>query len=167
MLIYQGWFTALYSQRLLYSQSFEFLICILQAINMPQILCTNVFVQGDYPVILLPHPRRLAPSLGLGTTWVRQLRSGSCHHPTAATKCKRTAEPSHRKPRRWKRMLIHQGWFTALYTLHLLDSQSFEFRNLHITSTQYAANTLHHRIFPREAKFKNSTPKHKTVRTTT
>ena len=24
-------------------------------------------------------------------------------------------------------MLNHQGWFTALYTLHLLDSQSFEF----------------------------------------
>ena len=24
-------------------------------------------------------------------------------------------------------MLIHQGWFTSLYTLHLLDSQSYEF----------------------------------------
>ena len=24
-------------------------------------------------------------------------------------------------------MLIHQGWFTALYTQHLLDSQSLEF----------------------------------------
>ena len=34
---------------------------------------------------------------------------------------------SHRKPRRWKSMLIHQGWFTALYTQHLLDSQSLEF----------------------------------------
>ena len=31
------------------------------------------------------------------------------------------------KPRRWKSMLIHQGWFTALYTQQLLDSQSFEF----------------------------------------
>ena len=55
---------------------------------MPLIRCTNVFYKGDYPVTLLPPPRRLAPSLGLGTTWVRQLRSGSCHDPTAATKCK-------------------------------------------------------------------------------
>ena len=54
---------------------------------MPLIRCTNVFYKGDYPVTLLPHPRRLAPSLGLGTTWVRQPRSGSCHYPTAATKC--------------------------------------------------------------------------------
>ena len=39
----------------------------------------------------------------------------------------RAAELSHSKPRRWKSMLIHQGWFTALYTQHLLDSQSLEF----------------------------------------
>ena len=43
--------------------------------------------KGSYPVTLLPPPRRLVPSLGLGTTWVRQPRSGGCHHPTAATKC--------------------------------------------------------------------------------
>ena len=87
MLIHQGWFIALYIQHLLDSQSFEFLICILLPANMPLIRCTNVFYKGDYPVTLLPPPRRLVPSLGLGTTWVRQLRSGSCHHPTAATKC--------------------------------------------------------------------------------
>ena len=79
MLIHQG--------HLLDSQSFEFLICILQALNMPLIRCTNVFYKGGYPVTLLPPPRRLAPSLCLGNTWVRQLRSGSCHHPTDATKC--------------------------------------------------------------------------------
>ena len=39
-------FTALYTQRLLNSQSFEFLICILPALNMPLIRCTNVFFQG-------------------------------------------------------------------------------------------------------------------------
>ena len=48
--------------------------------------------------------------------------------------------------------LWHQGWFTALDTLHLLDSQSFEFLNWHITNTPDAANTLHKRIIlPREA----------------
>ena len=66
---------------------YEFLICILLTANMPLIRCTNVFYKGDYPVTLLSPPRRLAPSLVLGTTWVRQLRSGSCHYPTAATKC--------------------------------------------------------------------------------
>ena len=48
------------------------------------------------------------------------------------------AEPSQSKPRQWKSRLIHQGWFTALYTkhLHVLDSQSLEFEIC---------------IFPREA----------------
>ena len=55
---------------------------------------------------------------------------------TAATKCNVRPEPSHSKPRRWKSMLIHQGWLTALYTQHLLDSQSIEFEIC---------------IFPREA----------------
>ena len=50
--------------------------------------------------------------------------------------CNVVPRPSHRKPRRWKSMLIHQGWFTVLYTQHLLDSQSFEFEIC---------------IFPREA----------------
>ena len=87
MLIHQGWFTALYTQHLLDSQSLEFEICILQALNILLIRFTNVFSKGGYPVTLLPPPRRLVPSLGLGTTRVRRLRSGSCHHPTAATKC--------------------------------------------------------------------------------
>ena len=73
MLIHQGWFTVLYTQHLLDSQSLEFEICI--------------FPREAIPSHYFPPPRRLAPSLGLGTTWVRQLRSGSCHHPTAATKC--------------------------------------------------------------------------------
>ena len=83
MLIHQGWFTALYIQHLLDSQSFEFELCILQALNMPLIR----WCKGGYHVTLLPPPRRLVPSLGLGTTWVRQLQSGTCHHPTTATKC--------------------------------------------------------------------------------
>ena len=78
LILHQGWFTALYTQHLLDSQSFEFEICIL------------------YIYIYICNVLR--------------------------------ADPSHSKPRRWKSMLIlHQGWFTALYTQHLLDSQSFEF----------------------------------------
>ena len=37
---------ALYTQHLLDSPSFEFEICILQALNMPLLRCTNVFFQG-------------------------------------------------------------------------------------------------------------------------
>ena len=39
-------FTALYSQHLLDSPSFEFLICILLALKMPLIRCIYVFYQG-------------------------------------------------------------------------------------------------------------------------
>ena len=116
ILIHQGWFTALYTQHLLASHSFEFKICILQqALNMPLIRCTYVFFQGRLSHHILPPPRRLAPSLGLGTSWVRQPRPGSCHYHTFATK--RNGRAKQQKPRRWKSMLIHQGWFTALYTL--------------------------------------------------
>ena len=83
--------------------------------------------KGGYPVTLLPPPRRLAPSLGLGTTWVRQLRSLAVViiPPLPPNVTNSRAKPQ--KPRRWKSMLIHQGWFTLLYTQHLLESQSFEF----------------------------------------
>ena len=46
MLINQGWFTALNTLHLLDSQSFEYEICLLQALSMPLIRCTNVFFQG-------------------------------------------------------------------------------------------------------------------------
>ena len=127
MLIHQGWFTALYTQHLLDSQSFEFLICILLPSNMPLIRCTNVFYKGDYPVTLLPPPRRLAPSLGLGTTWVRQLRSGSCHHPTAATKCNVQPIQATANPVGGKACSSTKGGLLRYILLHLLDSQSFEF----------------------------------------
>ena len=40
-----------------------------------------------YSTLLHYSSLREVPSLGLGTTWVRQLGSDSCHYPTAATKC--------------------------------------------------------------------------------
>ena len=72
MLIQQGWFSALYTQHLLNSQSLEFEICI--------------FPREATPSHYFPL-REDVPSLGLGATWVRQPRSGSCHCLTAATKC--------------------------------------------------------------------------------
>ena len=108
MLIQQGWFTALYTQHLLNSQCLEFEICI--------------FPREATPSHYFPLREDSSRVLAWGLHGqVRQLRYGSCHYPTAATKC--NVQPSHRKPRRWKSMLIHQGWFTALYTQHLLNSQ--------------------------------------------
>ena len=120
-------YCAIYSTLTHFTEFRVFNLHITSTRHMQLIGCTNVFTKGGYPVTLLPPPRRLTPSLGLGTTWVRQPRSGSCHYLAAATKCNVRTEPSHSKPRQWKSMLIHQGWFTALYTLHLLTSQSFDF----------------------------------------
>ena len=87
--------------------------------------------KGGYTVTLLPPPRRLVPSLGRKAIPVWQLSlSHRCHQ------MQRAAEASNSKPLRWKSMLIHQEWITALYTQHLLDSQSLEFEIC---------------IFPREA----------------
>ena len=99
-------------QPLLASQTTEFVICI------------SIYIRLD-AVTLLPPPRSLVPRLGLGNTWVRQLRSGSCHYPTAATKCNVGRHAN--KPRQWKSMLTHQGWFNLLYMQPLLVSHTTEF----------------------------------------
>ena len=120
-----------YTQHLLNSQSFEFLICILLPANMPLIRCTNVFYKGDYPVTLLPPPRRLAPSLGLGTTWVRQLRSGSCHHPTAATKCNVQPSQATANPVDGKACSSTKGgllrYIPNTYSIHKVSSFQFAY----------------------------------------
>ena len=70
----KGGLICLYMQPLLASQTTEFVICI------------SIYIKL-HAVTLLPPPRSLVPRLGLGNTWVRQLRSGSSPYPTAATKC--------------------------------------------------------------------------------
>ena len=131
MLIHQGWFTALYTLHLLDSQSSEFEICILQALNMPLIRCTNVFFKGGYPVTLLPPPRRLVPSLGLGTTWVRQLRSGSCHYPTAATNCNGQPSQATANPVGGKACSSTKGgllrYIPFTYSIHKVPSLKFAY----------------------------------------
>ena len=56
----------------------------------------------------------------------------------------------HSKRRRWKSMLIHHGgllrYIFYTYSIHKVSSLKFAYY-----STQYAANTLHQRIFSREA----------------
>ena len=112
MLTHQGWFNLLNMQPLLVSHTIKFVICI------------SIYIRL-HAVTLLPPPRSLIPRLGLGNTWVRQLRSGSCHYTTAATKCNVSLLAN--KPRQWKSMLTHQGWFNLLYMQPLLVSHTIKF----------------------------------------
>ena len=100
---------------------------------MPLIRRTNVFYKGDYSVTLLPPPRRLAPSLGLWTTWVRQLRSGSCHHPTAATKCNEQPSQATETPSVEKHAHPPRVVYWAMYLTVTLITK-FRVSNLHITT---------------------------------
>ena len=87
--------------------------------------------KGGYPVTLLPPPRRLVPSLGLGTTWVRQLRSGSCHHPTAATKCSEQSSQATENPVGGKACSSTKGgllhYIPNTYSIHKVSSLKFAY----------------------------------------
>ena len=117
MLIHQGWFTALYTQHLLDSQSLEFEICI--------------FPREAIPSHYLPL-REDAPSLGLGTTtWVRQPRSGSCHYPTAATKCNEQPSQATANPVGGKACSSTKGgllrYIPNTYSIHKVSSLKFAY----------------------------------------
>ena len=87
--------------------------------------------KGSYPVTLLSPPRRLVPSLGLGTTCVRQLRSGSCHHPTAATKCNVQPSQATAKPVGGKACSSTKGgllcYIPNTYSIHKVSSLKFAY----------------------------------------
>ena len=109
------------------------LICLyMQPLLVPQtteFVCISTYILL-HAVTLLPPPRSLVPRLGLGTTWVRQLRSGSCHYPAAATKCNVGLLAN--KPRRWKSMLTLQGWFNLLIYATFTRITNYRVCNLHI-----------------------------------
>ena len=117
MLIHQGWFTALYIQHLLDSQSLELEICIFPREAIP----------SHYFPLREDSSRVLA--------WGLHGYGKSCPGVVIIPPLPPNVTNGRDKPQ-WKSMLIHQGWFTALYTQHLLDSQSLE---------------LEICIFPREA----------------
>ena len=111
MLIHQGWFTAL-------SRFTKFRVWNLHITNTQYAADTvhqRIFRREAIPSHYF-HLREDSSRVYIGkATPVWQLSlSHRCHQMW------RTAEPSHSKLRRWKSMLIHQWWFTAL------DSQSFE-----------------------------------------
>ena len=138
MLIHQGLFTALYTQHLFYSQSLKFEICIFprEAIPLHYFPLREDFFQGRLSRYITSPSEKTRPEswpgdyMGKGNPVLAVVIIPPL--PPNVT-CGR-AKPQ--KPRRWKSMLIHQGWFTALYTQRLLYSQSLEFEIC---------------IFPREA----------------
>ena len=120
---HQGWFTALYTQHLLDSQSFEIAICILQALNMQLIHCTNVFFQGRLSCHITSPSEKTRTESWPGYYLGKATRSGSCHYPMAATKCNEQPSQATANPVGGKARVVY-----CIYTQHLLDSQS-----LHIT----------------------------------
>ena len=118
-----GWLTALYIQHLLDSPSFElnFLICILLALQMP-LIRTNVFCQGRLSRHITSPSDKTRPESWPGN-YMDKAVVIILPLPTNVTNSRAKLQ----KPRQWKSMLIHQGWFTALFSQHLLDSPSFEF----------------------------------------
>ena len=66
----------------------------------------------------------------MGITWVKQLQSGSCHYPTAATKCKVSRQAN--KPPQWKSMLTHQGWFNLLIYTTFTPTTNYRVCYFHI-----------------------------------
>ena len=95
---------------------------------------------NEQPSHKLPPPRRLLPSLGLGTTWVRQPRSGSCHYHTAATKC--NVQPSRANPVGGKACSSAKGcllrYILNTYSIQKVSSLKFAYfqgrLSRHITS---------------------------------
>ena len=87
--------------------------------------------KGGYPVTSLPPPRRLAPSLCLGTTWVRQPRSVSCHYPTAATKCNEKPSQATGNPVGGKACSSTKGgllrYIPNTYSIHKFSSLKFAY----------------------------------------
>ena len=131
MLIHQGWFTALYTQHLLDSQSLEFEICILQALNMPLIHCTNIFFQGRLSRHITSPSEKTRPEFWPGITWVRQPWSGSCHHPTAATKCNVRPSQATASPVGGKACSSTKGgllrYILNTYSIHKVSSLKFAY----------------------------------------
>ena len=144
MLIHQGWFTALYTQHLLDSQSFEFEICILQALNMPLIRCTNVFFQGRLSRHITFPSEKTRPESWPGNTWVRQLRSGSCHYPTAATKCNEQPSQATANPVGGKACSSTKGgllrYILNTYSIYKVSSLKFAYYK-HSICRSYVAPT--------------------------
>ena len=92
--------------------------------------------KGGYPVTLLPPLGRLAPSLGLGTTWVRRPRSGGCHHPTAATKCNVQSSLAPKTPSVEKHAHPPRVVYCAIYPTLTRFTKS-RVSNLHISKGGY------------------------------
>ena len=107
---------------------------LIYATFLPSLLFAYLFISVPRNVTLLPPPRSLDPRLGLGDTWVRQLRSGSCHYPTAATKCNVGRHAN--KPRQLKSMLTHQGWFNLL--IYATFTRTTNYRVCYFTYLQFS-----------------------------
>ena len=113
----KGGLICLYMLPLLVSHTTAFVICI------------SVYIR-ILAITLLPLREVSSRDLAWELAWVRQLRSGSCHYRTAATKCNVSLLAN--KPRQWKSMLTHQGWFNLLIYATFNRITNYRVCNFHI-----------------------------------
>ena len=126
---------------------------------MSLIRCSKVFCQGRLSRHIASPSEKTRPDYmckaekckrGFITlSWVRQLRSGSCQHPTAATKCNEQPSQTTETPLVENAHPPRVVYCAIKSTLNRFTK--FRVSNLHITCTPDAANTLHQSILSREA----------------
>ena len=127
MLIHQGWFTAINIPNTYTIHSLEFEICI--------------FPREAIPSHYFPLREDSSRVLAWDLHWVRQLRSGSCHHPTTATKCNKQPSQATETPSVEKHAHPPRVVYCAIYpTLTRFTVSSLKFAyfqgslSRHITS---------------------------------
>ena len=89
------------------------------------------YFQGRLSRHITSPSEKTRPESRPGNTWVRQLQSGSCHHPTAATKCNVQPSQSHRNPVGGKACSSTTGglprYIPNTYSIHKVSSLKFAY----------------------------------------
>ena len=109
--------------------------------NAANMLHQRILPREAKPSHYFPLREVSPPRLGLGNTWIRQLRSGSFHYPTTATKCNKQPSQATANPIGGKACSPIKGGLLC-YVVNTYFTK-FRVSNLHISGTQYAANTVY------------------------
>ena len=89
------------------------------------------YFQGKLSRYITSSSERTRPESWPGTTWVRQPRSGGCHHPTAATKCNERPSRATANPVDGKACSSTKGgllrYIPNTYSIHKVSSLIFAY----------------------------------------
>ena len=113
---------------------------------MPLICCTNVFFQGRLSRHITTPSEKTHPESWPGDYVGKATLFWQLSSSTAATKCNVQPSRATANPVGGKACSSTKGGLLRCIVNHY--SIQFRVRNLHITSTQYAANMLHQYVAP-------------------